>query len=118
MQHGRKIFLTLLSLATFTACGSGGEEARLGLAQMNIPYTASAFIENARQGNTDAVALFLKAGMNPDVKINEGQTALEAATLANQVATVKHLLDNHADPNARNRFNGAALMNAAGKGRL
>jgi uncharacterized protein len=118
MQHGRKIFLTLLSLATFTGCGRSAEQARLGLAQMNIPFNPSAFIENARQGNIDAVGLFLKAGMDPDVKINEGQTALEAATLANQVATVKHLLDNRADPNAKNRFNGTALMNATAKGHL
>lgn len=118
MRYTRKLFLMLACLSAFIGCGGGAEKARLALAQKNIPYTERDFIENARQGSADTVALFLKAGMDPDVKINEGQTALEAATLANQSAVVKLLLDEGADKNAKNRFDGTPLMNAAAKGHV
>ena len=116
MRRIQSTFTALSLLVALAACGKGRDAARAELAQMNIAYTDRAFIESARVGNSTAVALFIDAGMNPDTKTSAGQSALEAAVLANQVDTVKVLLDKGADVNAKNKSNGTALMNAVWKG--
>src|SRR5215510_5381255 len=116
MRRIQSTFTALLLLVALSGCGKSRDAARAELAQMNIAYTDMAFIESAREGKAAAVALFIDAGMKPDTKNSVGQSALEAAVLANQVDTVKVLLDKGADVNAKNNFNGTALMNAAWKG--
>lgn len=46
------------------------EKARIQIAQMGMEYTADTFIETARKGDIQAVGLFLRAGMDPNVKNN------------------------------------------------
>lgn len=111
---GKQIFPLLFVLATaFTSCGKSTEAARLKLAQLNIPSTEQAFIENARQGNNAALSLFLEAGMSAETRTYDGQSALLVAALANQTEAVKLLLDKGADANAQDKFGGTALLNAA-----
>ena len=113
----RSIFLTLLSLTlAIAACGKKASAARAALAKMNAPFTAASFVESAHQGKTDLVGIFLDAGMDPDAKVSDGRTALEAAVLANQVEVVKLLIARGADVNTKNRYQGTALMNAVFKG--
>src|SRR5262245_37365664 len=116
MRRIQSTFIALSLLVALAGCGKSQKSARAELAQMNIAYTDMAFIESAREGNATAVALFIDAGMNPDTKTSAGQSALEAAVLANQVNTVKVLLDKGADVNTKNKNNGTALMNAVWKG--
>jgi ankyrin repeat protein len=78
------------------------EQARVKIERMGVPYTADAFLEQAK--SDDAVArqivhLFLKAGMNPNTKNREGQTALQSAAAEGRVPIVKVLLDYGADVN-------------------
>src|SRR5688572_30504831 len=103
-MHRSLIILLILPIA-FTGCNKS-EKAQQELARSNINYTESDFIENARQGNVDAVKLFLDAGMNTEVKTRDGQTPLMVAALGNQIDVVKLLLENGADVNARNKFDG------------
>ena len=102
MRRIQSTFTALSLLVTLAGCAKNRDAARAELAQMNIAYTDKNFIEKAREGNATAVALFIDAGINPDTKNNAGQSALEAAVLANQVDTVKVLLDKGADVNAKN----------------
>src|SRR5262245_53044650 len=110
MPRAQILPLLLLLIFSFTGCGKSASAARQELAQMNIPFTEMDFIENARQGNSTAVGLFIDAGMNLEARDSVGQTALMTATLANQPETVKVLLAKGADPDAKDKFGGTALM--------
>jgi len=112
----RALLLLLVLSVALNGCGQRREAARLELAQMNIPFTERAFLQTAWTGNAPAVELFLAAGMNPEARTFEGQTALMLATLSSRTDTVKTLLAKGADVNARDKFLGTALMTAAGKG--
>lgn len=78
------------------------EQARVKIERMGVRYTADAFGEQAKSDDAGAlqvVQLFLKAGMNPNAKNREGQTALQLAAREGRVPIVKVLLDNGADVN-------------------
>src|ERR1700752_2118451 len=111
----RRQLLLLTFVIVLAGCGRANQ-ARQELVRLNVDYTESSFIENARQGNADVVKHFLEAGMNTEVKTKDGQTALMVAALENKLDVVKLLLEHDADVNAKNRYNGTALMSAAWKG--
>src|SRR6266508_1226050 len=92
------MFMLLSLTLAMTACGKKASAARAALAKMNVPFTAASFVENAHQGKTDLVGMFLDAGM------------------ANQVEVVNLLITRRADVNTKNRYQGTALMNAVCKG--
>jgi ankyrin repeat protein len=78
------------------------ERARVRIERMGVRYTADAFAEQAASDDAGAlqlIQLFLKAGMNPNAKNREGQTALQFAARAGRVPVVKVLLGNGADVN-------------------
>jgi hypothetical protein len=85
------ILLLLALTIALTGCGKARDKARLDLAQMNINYTDSVFMDNAKGGNSDVVKLFLDAGMDIEVRTTGGQTALMIAALANKPDVVKLL---------------------------
>ena len=116
MRHPQILLPLVFLVLCFIACGKSAGAARQELAQMNIRYTEMDFINNAREGNTGAVRLFVSAGINLEARDRAGQTALMAATLSNQPETVKLLLASAADPNAHDRYGGTALMTAAWNG--
>ena len=62
MKLSLVLFITLV--VALAGC-SNADQARDELAQMNIAYTADAFIENAREGNADAVKLFFSRVLVP-----------------------------------------------------
>ena len=111
----RPLLILLALIGLLTACGKN-EKALQDLARMNVEYTDLNFVESARNGNADAVKLFLEAGMNTEVKTRDGQTPLMVAALGNHVEVVKLLLAHDANVNAKNKYNGTALMSAAWKG--
>lgn len=111
----RRGLLLLTFVIALSAC-SKQEEAQAELARQGIDYNETKFIESARDGNAEAVKLFLDGGMNTEVKTRDGQTPLMVAALANKADVVKLLLDRGADVNAKNKYGGTALMNAAWKG--
>ena len=65
------------------------EGARLMLSDLEVPYTIDEFVERARQSDAVAVYLFLMAGMNPEAKDKNGDTALKVAEKAGHEHVVK-----------------------------
>jgi serine/threonine protein kinase len=88
-------------------------EARSRLARKNIPFTEDAFTRVVEKGDTDAVDLFLAAGMSPDTRDSHGKTALIAAASGGSDEISRKLLSKGADPNARAGDGSTALMEAA-----
>ena len=64
MRHPQILLPLVFLILCFIACGKSAGAARQELAQMNIRYTEMDFINNAREGNTGAVRLFVSAGIN------------------------------------------------------
>lgn len=84
-----------------SGCGQSQESARRELAALKKDFTASEFLSSAVEGDTTAVALFLKAGMKADATDATDATALMLATAKKQSEVVKLLLENGANPNAK-----------------
>ena len=75
----------VIALATFSDAtrsllgllkGQSPETARVELSNLSVQYTPQAFVESAKQGDLRAVKLFLAAGMDPNAKDDESNTAL------------------------------------------
>lgn len=90
-MRGRLILLLIITTA-LTGCGKS-EKAIQELARLNVDYSESSFIESSRQGNAEAVKLFLDAGMNTEVKTRDGQTPRcnRACTRTNQMQTMESI---------------------------
>ena len=106
MPRALILILVVVLAATFIACGDidianegmddgvkynleTPEGARLMLSDLDIPYTIDEFVERAGQSDAVPVYLFLMAGMNPDVKDKNGDTALKVAEKAGHEHVVK-----------------------------
>jgi serine/threonine protein kinase len=87
--------------------------ARDRLAQKNIPYSETAFKRAVEEGDTDAVELFLAAGMNPDVKDAAGKTALINAASRGSNNISQKLLSKGANVNVTDSTGSTALMESA-----
>lgn len=99
--------------------------ARAKLDALPLSYTPETFVEKAAQGELEAVNLFLKAGMNPDIheplRIDRpsGRTALALAAAGGHIDIVEALLDGNANVNERDEYYGTtALSWAASEGHL
>ena len=84
------------------------ERARLRLTATGLNYDANTFVRRANEGDSEAVKLFLRAGMSPD-KTPFQQTAIVAAAEEGHLAVVKALAEAGANVNP-------ALV-AAGRGK-
>jgi serine/threonine protein kinase len=87
--------------------------ARAKLEQRGIPYSEAAFNRVVEDGNTDAVDLFLAAGMNPDAAVAAGGTALIKASRRGRDSISRKLLGRGADVNQRDGDGSTALMEAS-----
>jgi hypothetical protein len=95
------------------AAGPDQLAARERLAQKNIPYSETAFKKVVEEGDTDAVELFLVAGMSPDVKDSTGRTALFSAASRGSNNISQKLLSMGADVNVTDSTGSTALMESA-----
>ncbi len=109
----KSLYLLLSLSLVFPSYAKTQKNARNELAQMKIKYTEKDFLFWTQAGRTDAVKLFLDAGMNPNVKDNGGQTALMSASWFGQTETVQALLAKGAEVNAKDSTGRTALMFAA-----
>jgi ankyrin repeat protein len=87
------------------------EQARVRLTQMNIPYTADAFVKAAELRDAKAIDLFLRSGMNPNSKNGRGIVALQWAAAHGDLPMMKSILKAGADFDS-------ALAWAAGNGQM
>jgi hypothetical protein len=90
--------------------------ARERLSEKNIPYSEAAFARAVDAGDTEAVELFLAAGMSPDVRDGTGVTALIGAAARGRNDISRKLLRRGADVNARDANGRTALMQSAAGG--
>lgn len=102
-----KKLLTILPLAIalFAACGARSDETTPEMAQSLLKvrgfhFTEEDFFKAIRQTDARAVKLFLQAGINPNARSKQGETAMTAAAAYADVPTVK-LLAEKADLNER-----------------
>ncbi len=92
------------------------EEARQRLAQMGIPETPKALLNNAEQGNVEAVHSLLAAGIAPNAQLSGGWTALMSAATHGHNNVVQELLRQGAEVDLKNDDGKTALMAAAWNG--
>ena len=71
--------------------------ARTKLVNENVPFSTSAFMAAAKKGNVKVLKLFLEAGM--DINVHDNGTALTYAVYADNIDSVKFLIDNGVDVN-------------------
>lgn len=90
-------------------CNKSPDSARRELSGLNIQYTPEQFFNSAKNGDTKVVKLFVEAGMDPNVKNVDGQTALMFASYSGHIDTVKLLLGNGAYINIVDKFGDSAL---------
>lgn len=64
----------------------------------------------AEQGETHRVIDLLRRGMDVNTADPQGNTLLMIAVRGNNLELARFLLDNHANPNRRNRYGDTALM--------
>jgi ankyrin repeat protein len=98
--------------------GQSPETARLELSNLSVDYTQQAFVQRAKQGDIQAVRLFVLAGMDPNAKDDDGNTALMSAIAENRTEIIKVLLKAKANVNEKNVGGGTALPLAAARGKL
>ncbi len=78
----------------------------------------SLFLSAARDGQTDLVTEFVKAGLDPDIRNDKGHTALILAAYNGHAETVRALLAAGAKPDLRDGKGSTALAGVAFKGDL
>ena len=111
----RRVLLVWLT-SCLCACAQGGsdqptpEAARRFLKLRGYEFDNNSFFAAAAAGDEMAVYGFLSAGINPDVKDQDGDTALTAAAARGDLKVVNVLIKGEADVNAKGRNNWTALL--------
>lgn len=112
----RRLAGALLLLA-LCACQVSPEKARAKLAEDGIAFTPAEFVRRAGTDPWSTLELFLKAGMDPNIKADadrlEGVTALMVASRAGRAEIVERLRGVGADVNAQTRQGDTALIHAS-----
>jgi uncharacterized protein len=117
----------VIALSTFTDAtsnllgllkGQSPESARAELTSLSVEFAPQAFVESARQGDIRAVRLFLAAGMDPNAKNDESNTALMNAIAESRAEVINALLGAKADVNEKNSRDATAVDWAAARGQL
>ncbi|GMO26942.1 MAG: ankyrin repeat domain-containing protein [Termitinemataceae bacterium] len=91
--------------------------AREEILNKGIPISAEYLVDFVKKGDTQACALFLKAGFSVNEKSETGVPLLCVAAREGQIKMVNFLLQNNADPNitSLDRGNSAIIDAALGK---
>ena len=88
---------TLVIAAVLTGCGQTPEGARKELANLGFAYSTAGFVTAATRGDTRAVDLFLRAGMEVNASDGTARTAMHGAAYSGNVETIQRLLNAGAD---------------------
>ena len=111
----RRVLLVWLT-SCLCACAYGGsdqptpEAAKRFLKLRGYEFDNKSFFAAAAAGDEMAVNGFLSAGMNPNVKDQDDDTALTAAAASGDLIIVNALIKGGADVNAKGRNNWTALL--------
>ncbi len=108
----RKTFIILaVFVILVSACESKQEKARSNLKKLNIEFTADSFVGRAKNSDIVAVENFLDAGMNPDIKNEEGCSAMFYAEAQKNKKMVSLLKEHGAKDVNLNRILGKWALN-------
>jgi ankyrin repeat protein len=110
--------LVLLPLFTFTllaGCKSK-ESYKRDIERKGVTYSTDSFLDIAKTGNKEMIALFMKAGMDVNVKGGGGETVLMLTAVNHNIELLKFLVDNGADVNAVNNDGYTTLMFVSSQG--
>jgi ankyrin repeat protein len=109
-----------LSLALFLCLIAGGcknkEDYRKEIERRGMIYSADSFLSEVEADNTERAELFLKAGMNINVRDKDGNTALMLASMTGDPEIFNLLIGKGADINARSASGYTALMYLSSRG--
>jgi ankyrin repeat protein len=106
-----------ICLVLMAGCRSR-ESYRNDLEVKGIPFSGASFFSAVAVGNTGNVRLFLKAGMDVNVKGGNGETAVMLAAALGDTGMVKLLLKEGGMVNAQNNDGYPALMFASSDGNI
>lgn len=87
--------------------------SRRALAQRGYFYDEESFARAVREGDSQAVELFMAAGMSPDALSADGRPAILNAATRGDARMTRTLLLGGASPDARDASGSTALMEAA-----
>jgi ankyrin repeat protein len=91
--------IVLLGLWVYPKIVLTPERARIEIGQMGLKYDAGTFIDRAKDNDAPVVALFLRAGINPNVNDRNGYSALMWVAAEGNLALAKTLVEKGADVN-------------------
>ncbi|HEY7318044.1 MAG TPA: ankyrin repeat domain-containing protein [Candidatus Binatia bacterium] len=91
--------VVLLALWVYPKIVFTPERARIEIGQMGLKYDAGTFIDRAKNNDAPVVALFLRAGINPNLKDLNGYSALMWVAAEGNLALAKTLVEKGADIN-------------------
>jgi serine/threonine-protein phosphatase 6 regulatory ankyrin repeat subunit B len=94
-------FVLLFCFLAITASCKGQEDYREALKQKEITLTQENFFKQVKEGNRETVELFIKAGMDVNIKDAKGITALVVAVNNGNNGLAELLIDSGADVNVR-----------------
>lgn len=81
-------------------------DARAQLSRKGLEFTPEVFLTQVRKGEVEAVRLFLAAGMSPHTRDKRGHAALILAAQQGNPGVIALLLDQGADKEARDPYEG------------
>lgn len=93
-------------------CASKEDKARENLAKLSIAYTPDSFVQAAANNDQKALQLFLDAGMTPDTKDANDETALMSAAQKGNTDAIDLLLKAKTNVNAVSSKGETALSHA------
>ncbi len=111
------LLLSLVGCAARPPVKPTPDTARQELALRGISFNEREFLDVVRDGRVGMVKLFLTAGMNPNARDEQGETALAVATAKDHLEIVRALLEAKADANLTGRDGLTPLMRAVRDGK-
>lgn len=101
MQYYQKRFsfivLFLCMILLLAGCGNMADNAKKELHEMNIEYTADAFIDAIENGNDKVVDLFEKSGFDMTLSGKNHKTPLMAAAHTGKGDLIDKIISEHGD---------------------
>jgi ankyrin repeat protein len=111
MTYWRILIAGWLTLSLAACSQSPQEQAKNRLVgEMGVVWAPGNFLEAAKNGKVDVVALFLDGGIDSETEDPSGKTALILAAQQGHTSTVKTLLDKGADANNSDNDGKTALI--------
>jgi len=105
----KKLTAVSVILLFLSACVSSSEDHREALLELGVIWNDEAFLEQAKEGDLAVLELFLKGGMDLEIRDRSGTTALMYAALNGHGEVASLLIEEGAQVNAQDSQGRRAL---------